>query len=406
MKFIEKIKDYFEKRAKDKQLFKMWQTDNNMDFLKILEDERNELKNAPALTEPEKEKLQELEKKIAAKIKEIEPGIVEKVKNFFDFEKKARDKAAFKAWKKDMAIDYQENLIDMLYSAASKGDLKEMQSIIEKGADANATLYIAAYEGEKNAVQSLIKAGANVNIANSSDNTPLHMATMNGNKDIVQALVHAGAYVTFKNKEDQSALDLARKAENQPIVEVLDETYKRPYNIFLDFSDDEQAVPQQLEDYMEYELEYIQKDLKEGKDINFIYSDKATPLHVAAMYGEEDLVQDILKAGGNINAECCFKITPLHRAVQFKKESIVKILLNAGADTTIKNYAGETALDTAKEYGLEKIKVLLVHERQKQAFREEKAREEQIKVVQALSPKKEKVRQKAKSKNQDMGMDI
>lgn len=45
--------------------------DNKLDFLKMLEDKRNELKDAPAL-DPEKERLQEPEKKIAAKRKKIE----------------------------------------------------------------------------------------------------------------------------------------------------------------------------------------------------------------------------------------------------------------------------------------------------------------------------------------------
>ena len=55
-------------------------------------------------------------------------------------------------------------------------------------------------------------------------------------------------------------------------------------------------------------------------------------------------------AGFNVNASDKFKDTPLHSAADQGHTDIVKLLVDAGAAVTVRNLAGKSPLDKAKEF--------------------------------------------------------
>src|SRR5262245_40913800 len=96
-----------------------------------------------------------------------------------------------------------------LMKAALQGDLKDLQSRIEKGEDVNAidldghSALMWAMKGTMaqsisdeeitKAVQLLVKAGAKVNIKDKQGNTPLILASEKDFKDVIPVLLQSGA---------------------------------------------------------------------------------------------------------------------------------------------------------------------------------------------------------------------
>lgn len=78
-----------------------------------------------------------------------------------------------------------------------------------------------------------------------------------------------------------------------------------------------------------------------------------TPLHAAAITGNQKISILLMKKGANLNAVDTAGNTPLMRAVKNKQSQIYKLFLQAGAETAIANKQGKTALMLAQEYGNE-----------------------------------------------------
>lgn len=87
-----------------------------------------------------------------------------------------------------------------LASAASRGDIKMISTLVKLGADVNVrrpdggtALMDASINGHLDAVRLLIKQGADVNICGDNNRTAVLLAASGGHDDVVTALVEAGA---------------------------------------------------------------------------------------------------------------------------------------------------------------------------------------------------------------------
>ena len=103
-----------------------------------------------------------------------------------------------------------------LWAAAKSGNLKIVETLIQKGANVNATtktkstpLRAACFNGHLDVVQLLIKEGADVSIANVCGNTCLMVASFNGYLEIVKFLIQSGADINSKEIDDWTALQIA-----------------------------------------------------------------------------------------------------------------------------------------------------------------------------------------------------
>jgi uncharacterized protein len=82
-------------------------------------------------------------------------------------------------------------------------------------------------------------------------------------------------------------------------------------------------------------------------------------LHKLTRYQDLASVKQVLATEPNVDAQDKLGITPLMRAVETHYLKMVETLILAGADLTIKNRAGETALDIAKSRGYQDISLAL-----------------------------------------------
>jgi uncharacterized protein len=110
-----------------------------------------------------------------------------------------------------------------LHHAVIEGDSGLLRSLLEVGADANASdhagwtpLHFAAQSHDLNAVRLLLDRGARPNAKNAHGNTPLFVAVMNsrGRGEAIAALRAAGADPRMENADGVSALSLARTIAN------------------------------------------------------------------------------------------------------------------------------------------------------------------------------------------------
>jgi uncharacterized protein len=84
-----------------------------------------------------------------------------------------------------------------------------------------------------------------------------------------------------------------------------------------------------------------------------------TPLHVAAIWGDEHAILALLNAGADVDARGERGHTPLHEAVGAGHVAAVKLLLGRGASQLIRNDDGLTAVELANLLGESEIAGML-----------------------------------------------
>jgi len=100
-----------------------------------------------------------------------------------------------------------------LHSAACKGDIITMKSLLNEGADVNqadhagiTSLHFASWYGHTEIVQLLCDYGANVNQTDTTGRTPLFIASFWKRDEIIKLLINAGALNKASEDEKTAAL--------------------------------------------------------------------------------------------------------------------------------------------------------------------------------------------------------
>ena len=157
----------------------------------------------------------------------------------------------------------------------------------------------AAMRGDTTALRSLLQNGADVNASQGDGMTGLHWAAVNGVAEMAQILIYAGANLEAVTRiADYTALHLAAKAGHDSVVAAL---------------------------------------LEAGSNANAATTTgSATPLHFAAVAGSAAAIVALLDHGAEVNArESQWNQTPLMFAAAGNRVDAIEALLAAGADTTI-----------------------------------------------------------------------
>jgi hypothetical protein len=84
-----------------------------------------------------------------------------------------------------------------------------------------------------------------------------------------------------------------------------------------------------------------------------------TALHYAAASGNTEIAAILLDHYAYIDAASPNRTTPLMMAARERREETMRLLLSAGADATLRNEAGYTAMDFARENDFKEIQALL-----------------------------------------------
>src|SRR5438093_6224471 len=242
-----------------------------------------------------------------------------------------------------------------LLDAAKSGDKQTMQSLLQKGANVNATegdgttaLHWASYRDDLETADLLIRAGAKINAANDLGATPLWTACQNGSEGMVRRLLGAGANPNAKLLLGETLLMIASREGYPAIVEQLlakgadpnaraargqtalmwavAQKHPEVVKVLLVHGADVHARSNSWSDVMAVPphgyLEY-NRAIPHGND---------TPLLFAARAGDLDSAKLLVAAGAKVNDTDAWGISATALAAHSGFTDLVEFLLENGAD--------------------------------------------------------------------------
>ena len=263
----------------------------------------------------------------------------------------------------------------LMHAANSDCSKEVLQTIIDHGADVNATnsiklteLMMACEEKHVDAIHLLLNAGADTNITDNYGQTCLMHATINDcSKEVLQAIIDHGADVNA-NKDNFTALICACENGYVDAIHVLlkagadnniaDENgntclrhavcghcCKEVFQAIINHGADVNATNKEhctalMWACVQKHVYAIQILLKAGCDTNIADKDGNTCLMIAVNKDcSNDVLQTIIDHGADVNATMKQNITPLMFACNKANIDAIELLLNAGAKPTIR-FAG------------------------------------------------------------------
>eukprot|EP00026_Physarum_polycephalum_P007291 Phypoly_transcript_07350.p1 GENE.Phypoly_transcript_07350~~Phypoly_transcript_07350.p1 ORF type:complete len:508 (+),score=115.34 Phypoly_transcript_07350:95-1618(+) len=240
-------------------------------------------------------------------------------------------------------------------SAVRSNDLEYVKKFLRCGGDVNyprdpqSALHCAVYFGFKDMIALLINAyGADVNIQDEDGDTPLHTAIgEKKGKEIIGMLLNKGASLHIPNRAGYTPFDYARQTKTQYIQDVVN------------------AVTDLCQKVESGDLEGVIKSLAEKNvDINSFSADGVTPLHEAALNGNEKIASFLIEKGASVKSlsqvGAAAKSTPLHCASSKGHTQVGKILIEKGADLNAKNLQGQAPIHCATAQNKHEMVKLLV----------------------------------------------
>ncbi len=241
-----------------------------------------------------------------------------------------------------------------ILEAVHKGSLEEVAdwikcdpkcvSMRENDYLAATPLHIAATQSQSQIVSTLLTSGADPNAKDGNGWTALHFAAERGNKEIVAILLKHGA-INCNNRQCSTPAECAARKGFKEVADLIVSTPK--------------AAPRKSihEVARDGDLTALDRMLAEDPGlVSSLDEDRATPLHSV---GSAAAAESLLKKGANPNATNKHGGTPLHLAAMSGNEGLVSALLAAGANVNAKDKEGWTALKYAEYEGFQHIIQLL-----------------------------------------------
>ncbi len=209
------------------------------------------------------------------------------------------------------AADNNSNVINSL------ADLnKDDKSIANPYDNLDNMLYEAAVKGDFENVRRYIDMGANINSVDSSGSTIIYRMSLL--KDLSMDQMNCLNYLLLKGADAN----------------------KENYNGYT-------PLTAHLSSNL-FNKEFLDRLVQNNAEVNSPDFDGDTPLHFAVMNNNLEAVEYLLENGANTNVKNKDGITPLHIAVKEKNYDITGKLLAAGADRNTKDIDGVSALDIVK----------------------------------------------------------
>lgn len=236
-------------------------------------------------------------------------------------------------------------------------------------------------------IEELLQTEFNVNFTDAKGNTPLHYAVENGSLNIVTLLLNKNASVNVRNGKGRTPLYFAAQYD-KPFVDthhcailqlllekgadayIADNNGNLPHNICFRRPPLQilYAIPNRDGDLPIHTAvknpppsTILEKIAYNTPDINKLNRDGKTALKIAAERNNYQLVKEVLKYG-DPNIPDRNNSLPLHEAAKHGNVHLVQLLLHKTNDLTVRDNAGKTALDLARENGHESVINILLHQ--------------------------------------------
>ena len=197
-------------------------------------------------------------------------------------------------------------------------------------------LFLAAASGQLDVLRSLIENGADINASTTDNCTPLMIAIEKGNINVATFLIEHGANVDLKDDRGDTALHY--------------------------------AVSRYILHNCNDSLKVCSCLIKHGADVNGCNNNKGpnnrrTPLMIASRYGRVDVMTLLIKHGADVNIQDKEGETALHYAVdrhtpltlgsRYGQVDVMTLLIKHRADVNLQDKNGETALHHAVDYAVD-----------------------------------------------------
>jgi uncharacterized protein len=283
-------------------------------------------------------------------------------------------------------LDRDADGLTPLHLAAGRGDTKEVQNLLDKGADLYtldskmgvSILHKAVYSGKADTVELLLKHGALINLQSPSNgSTPLHDSLYFKRGDdlsVIKTLLKYGASSSIRNRagltpiesarvlgdksaekilqdyetqrQSQSSRDLMSAVKANDLVKV--QEILKSHKVKLEETDDQGFSPL-LWAAREGYTSIVKVLLDSGANPNQNDRMGATAGHKAGFWGHPDVMKLLIDHGLNLDARGGYNgYTALMDAVTRNYVEVAQLLVSAGVNLTIRGHDGMTAIDIAR----------------------------------------------------------
>ena len=265
----------------------------------------------------------------------------------------------------DINAEIEQKFRNLLFYSIGKGDVKEVELLLDKGVDVHADdrvgwppMVRAAEIGQLAIVEILLARGADPLKGTVGNRLPLHFAAEGGHLAVVSLLLKQPSVdPNFKDYTGQTALFKAANNGHYKVVEIL----LQQKDIDPNAASNDGFTPLLQTIFGRHQT--VVKLLLERPDVNPNLRDTSydqTPLWMASTAGDEILGMFLQRKDIELNGQSRRGETPLYQAIQRKRISAAKMLLDAGADPNVLTDDKICALSWAAAEGSEESIELLL----------------------------------------------
>jgi uncharacterized protein len=257
--------------------------------------------------------------------------------------------------------------------AAAKGRVENIQLLLQHGADINrrtdkgfTPLFFALKSGVPQAPVAVLEGGGNANYVAPDGTSVVQLAMYQKDYGFAARMIERGASLTAFDRTGNQLLHAAVLADEQPLVKLLlakgadanaltgPSKVKLRFEVNFKTGDYEIPPKSPLLLAAERGSAAVMRTLVDaGADTKFRLADGTNVVLAAATSGKLAALELALQLQPNPNTTTSDGQTPLHLLVGggsgTELEAMMKLLADKGARTDIRNRAGQTPVDVAKE---------------------------------------------------------